>query len=334
MRSPNSPDCVGALIRDKHDRVYAHRRSNDRRLLPGTWDVVGGHVEAGETAEQALAREIEEETGWRLRHVEAVIADWEWEYDGVVRHELDYLVEVDGDLSEPRLEAGKHDAYAWVGPDDLEQMMVGRTDGDRRLRDIVAKATRIRLTERLRLEPVGPDRARDLFRLHGNPGVAAWYGQLSRADIDELAANMHTGWEEAGASKWIAYHRSTGELIGRGGLSRMTPSHPMTEQIRAALGPASTWSETRLELGWALIDDHWGNGYATEIGRAGLDYGFGTLGASEVVAFTERHNHPSRAVMERLGMQYIGEITSTGAIAGLNVPHDDAPFVLYTKRMA
>jgi len=33
-------------------------------------------------------------------------------------------------------------------------MMVGRTDGDRRLRNIVAKATRIRLTDRLRLERV------------------------------------------------------------------------------------------------------------------------------------------------------------------------------------
>jgi len=48
-----------------------------------------------------------------------VIADWEWEVDGVVRHELDYLVDVDGDLAAPALEQGKHDAYAWVGADNL-----------------------------------------------------------------------------------------------------------------------------------------------------------------------------------------------------------------------
>lgn len=136
------PACVGALIHDDRNRFYVHRRTDDRRLLPGIWDFVGGHLEAGETPERALARELTEETGWRLRRIVALIADWEWENDGVVRHELDYPVEVDGDLGAPRLEEGKHDAYAWLTPDDLDLMMVGRTDGDRRPRDIVAKAMR------------------------------------------------------------------------------------------------------------------------------------------------------------------------------------------------
>jgi 8-oxo-dGTP pyrophosphatase MutT (NUDIX family) len=170
------PACVGAVVRDERNRVYAHRRAPDRRLLPGIWDIIGGHLEVGETPQQALARELQEETGWRLRHVQAVIADWEWEHGGVVRRELDYLVEVDGDLDAPRLETGKHDAYAWVGADNLELMMQGRRDGDHRLRDIVAKAVRMRLTERLRLEPIGPGHAQDLWRLHYDDAVAAWHG--------------------------------------------------------------------------------------------------------------------------------------------------------------
>src|SRR4051812_16610711 len=103
-------DCVGALIRDDQHRVYVQRRTEDRRLLPGIWDIVGGHLEAGETPEQALAREVEEETGWRVRSIDATIADWEWSYEGRVRREVDYLVSVDGDLERPLLEAGKHDA--------------------------------------------------------------------------------------------------------------------------------------------------------------------------------------------------------------------------------
>jgi mutator protein MutT len=167
MSQPSQVMCGGALIRDERNRVYVHRRSAGRRLLPGTWDVVGGHVEPGETPEQALAREIEEETGWRLRRIEAQVADWEWTvHDGVPRRELDYLVEVDGDLGAPRLEAGKHDAGAWVGMGDLDLMMAGRTDGDTRLRDLVARATRARLTERLRLEPIGPVHAGALWSLH------------------------------------------------------------------------------------------------------------------------------------------------------------------------
>lgn len=138
-----SLSCVGALIRDDRGRVFVQRRSPTRRVLPGIWDIVGGHIEAGETLEEALAREIKEETGWELGRIGAQIADWEWEHDGVVRRELDYLVEVEGDLAAPRLEAGKHDAYAWVGVDNLELLLNGRNDGDFRLRDIVAKALRL-----------------------------------------------------------------------------------------------------------------------------------------------------------------------------------------------
>jgi 8-oxo-dGTP pyrophosphatase MutT (NUDIX family) len=43
-----------------------HRRSWDRRTFPGCWDIVGGHVEAGEDLLTALNREVEEETGWQL----------------------------------------------------------------------------------------------------------------------------------------------------------------------------------------------------------------------------------------------------------------------------
>jgi 8-oxo-dGTP pyrophosphatase MutT (NUDIX family) len=114
------PACVGALIRSAEGRVFVHRRAKSRRLAPGIWDIVGGHIEAGESVEEALAREVREETGWVLRSIVAQIADWEWEHDGVVRRELDFVVEVDGELNAPQLERRKHDACAWVGLDNLE----------------------------------------------------------------------------------------------------------------------------------------------------------------------------------------------------------------------
>ncbi|WP_020574086.1 GNAT family N-acetyltransferase [Actinopolymorpha alba] len=307
------PTVVGAFIRNERNHVYAQRRTQSRRLLPGIWDVVGGHIEAGETPEEALAREILEETGWPLRHVEAMIADWEWEHAGVVRRELDYLVEVDGDLAAPTLEEGKHDAFAWVGPDNLELMMKDRTDGDRRLRDLVAKAARIRLTERLRLEPTNPEHADDLWRLHQDNAVAEWYaGTWSAEAAHRTAREWARAWDADGVHKWIAYDRVSGELVGRGGLS--------STQVDGA---------DHLELGWALLGERWGQGYATEIGQAGLAFAFGDLGAKTVVAFTERHNARSRAVMERLGMRFVREIIRHGLVEGRAGVHDDAPFALY-----
>ena len=162
--SMRDPACVGALIHDDRGRVFVQRRSPTRRVLPGIWDIVGGHIEAGETVEGALAREIEEETGWKLRHIGVLVADWEWEHGGVVRRELDYLVDVDGARAVPRLEAGKHDAHAWVGVADLDLLMEGRTDGDVRLRDIVARALHIVATS----EPLLDRLSAEVLRTHGH----------------------------------------------------------------------------------------------------------------------------------------------------------------------
>lgn len=329
-------DCVGALIRDERQRVYVHRRTADRRLLPGIWDIVGGHLEAGETPEEALAREVEEETGWRVREIIATVTDWEWEWQGRVRRELDYLVTVDGDLTQPRLEAGKHDLSAWVGPDNLELLMVNRTDGDRRLRDIVAHTVRTRFTERLRLVPITgpgevlPGHVADLERLHADPWVAEWYaGAWSTAESVRRAAEYQSRWEANGVSKWMAYERSTGVLVGRGGLDRLGTDDDATRQIADLLADDGRWMADRLELGWALVGSARGNGYATELGRCALDHAFDAVAARSVIAFTERHNASSRAVMERLGMEYAGEIRTDGLVEGQEGVRPDAPFAVY-----
>jgi RimJ/RimL family protein N-acetyltransferase len=153
-----------------------------------------------------------------------------------------------------------------------------------------------RLTERLRLVPIGPQHAGEVWRLHWDESVAAWYwGRYTAQQAERAAADMGRAWHTRGVHKWLAYHRETGELVGRGGLSYKT-----LEGVE--------W----LEVGWLLRGAYWGNGYATEIGRAGLNFAFDELGAAEVVAFTEPHNARSRAVMVRLGMGYQREITLDG----------------------
>jgi RimJ/RimL family protein N-acetyltransferase len=59
-----------------------------------------------------------------------------------------------------------------------------------------------------------------------------------------------------------------------------------------------------IEVGWVLTPEHWGYGYATEGGRAALDYAFASLKLSEVVALTAAANVPSQRVMQRLGMTH------------------------------
>ena len=124
--------CAGALILDAAGRIFVQLRSPDRRLFPGTWDIVGGHLEPGETTLDALRREIQEETGWQLA---AILAELEpvtyTGEDGLTRYEEDFLVRVDGDLARPRLEVGKHTEYRWICQSDVPALFTpGTTAND------------------------------------------------------------------------------------------------------------------------------------------------------------------------------------------------------------
>ncbi|MFJ6783017.1 NUDIX hydrolase [Streptomyces yangpuensis] len=133
---------VGAVILNGAGAAFAQKRSADRRLFPDSWDIVGGHVEAGETVLEALAREVAEETGWRLRRVRRFLGTTTWTGDdgGGLRHEADCLVEVEGDLDAPALEWSKHSAYGWFGRDDLARLKENRRPGEFLVHDLIALA--------------------------------------------------------------------------------------------------------------------------------------------------------------------------------------------------
>ncbi len=56
-----------------------------------------------------------------------------------------------------------------------------------------------------------------------------------------------------------------------------------------------------VELGYALHPSAWGKGYATELGRACLDWADTVLQLPRVVAFVHPDNAASRRVLEKLG---------------------------------
>src|SRR5438067_3560859 len=108
------------MIFDARERLLLVRRAPDRALYGGSWDVIGGHVEPGETPLAALHREVFEETGWQVSGVVAELPPWEWVGDdGKSRLEHDYVVTVAGDLSAPLLAATEHTAYRWLAESEL-----------------------------------------------------------------------------------------------------------------------------------------------------------------------------------------------------------------------
>ena len=108
-----------------------------------------------------------------------------------------------------------------------------------------------------------------------------------RRSVRHLAGH----WQRNGFGEWAVEERSTGELVGRLGLVYH-----------------ADWvaDESRVELGWLLARRAWGKGYATEGGRAGLDYAFGRLEMARLISIALVANRRSRRVMEKLGLSLQG----------------------------
>ncbi|HLZ24115.1 MAG TPA: NUDIX domain-containing protein [Ktedonobacterales bacterium] len=126
-------------------RLLLGKRSAHRTAYPGVWDLPGGHVEAGETAEQTLVRELHEELGvmpiqWREWAVLRAPAMGEMGDEGarMLRVHLFLVTQWDG---EPRnLLPDEHDAIAWFTLEDAAKLTLAHADYPRIFRDALAVA--------------------------------------------------------------------------------------------------------------------------------------------------------------------------------------------------
>jgi 8-oxo-dGTP diphosphatase len=100
---PAGPDlpvvpCVGAVVHDPVGRLLLIRRGHAPHA--GAWSLPGGRVEAGETPEQAVEREVREETGLEVRAGDPV-GRVQIRGDGVVYDVLDLACTLVGPGDDP-----------------------------------------------------------------------------------------------------------------------------------------------------------------------------------------------------------------------------------------
>ena len=94
--------------------------------------------------------------------------------------------------------------------------------------------------------------------------------------------------ERHGFSFWAVTARESAAVIGDGGLIHL-----------AFRGP-------EIEVGYRLKSPYWGKGYATEVARSAVAYGFDTLGLERIVAVTHPENVASQRVLEKAGLRFQG----------------------------
>ncbi len=144
-------------------------------------------------------------------------------------------------------------------------------------------------TARLRLRPFAADDVTPMVELLSGHEVLRYFPRTDAPGPERVArmiAHLLAHWDEYGYGLWAVEQRATGELLGRCGLQYLVE----TDDV---------------EIDFILGRPYWGFGYATEAGRASLEFGFTELGAGRIVGITHVDNIASQRVLEKLGMRRV-----------------------------
>lgn len=106
--------------------------------------------------------------------------------------------------------------------------------------------------------------------------------------------NDRRAWALDGFGKFAVTLRDDGRVIGRVGLSAWDPE-TWVHGTRAELG-----ADAEVELGWTLLRNAWGHGYATEAALAARDWALQELRLRSLISLIHPHNARSQAVAQRL----------------------------------
>jgi RimJ/RimL family protein N-acetyltransferase len=110
---------------------------------------------------------------------------------------------------------------------------------------------------------------------------------------------MIGSWHANGFAMFSVVEKSTGRWVGR-------------------LGPWMPEGWPGTEVGWAIVRDCWGKGYATEGAVAATDWAFDNLGWSNVIHSIDPANVASQMVARKLGSRNLGP-------GSLPPPFQDSP---------
>lgn len=106
---------VAAIIYDAEGRIFATQRGYGE--WEGWWEFPGGKMEAGESPEEALLREIWEELETRIV-IERLVTTVEWDYPKFHLKMHCYWCHVESGS----LILKEHEAARWLAKDELESV--------------------------------------------------------------------------------------------------------------------------------------------------------------------------------------------------------------------
>lgn len=143
-------------------------------------------------------------------------------------------------------------------------------------------------TPRLRLRPPRREDFEAWAAFLADEPTARWLGGAQPRSVAWRSFLAMAGaWSIQGYGMFSVLDKHTGRWLGRVG-----PWYP------------EGWPGT--EVGWGIVRDAWGMGYAGEAAAAAIDWAFDTLGWTEIIHVIDVENRASQAVARKLGARNRG----------------------------
>ena len=148
-------------------------------------------------------------------------------------------------------------------------------------------------TERLIIRQFIPEDTGYIYKLHNDPDVMKYIStkkskEVTRDECKSFIEGCRKYYKKhPGLGIWAAQTKASGDFIGWTALKDLDN----TEDI---------------EVGYRLLKEFWGNGYATESSKALIEYGFNELKLNKLVAVALPENTASVRVLVKAGMEYKG----------------------------
>ena len=145
-------------------------------------------------------------------------------------------------------------------------------------------------TERLILREIIPTDDERLFVLDSDPEVHRYLGNNPVKEIQQVRDYIQfirQQYIDFGIGRWAVIEKESNLFIGWSGIKYY--NFPINNHVHF------------YELGYRLIPEFWGKGYATESARAWIKYGFENFETQKMYAMTDIHNQNSKNVLTKVG---------------------------------
>jgi ribosomal-protein-alanine N-acetyltransferase len=159
-------------------------------------------------------------------------------------------------------------------------------------------------TERLFVRLYTMDDFDNLFRLNGDEEVMRYIrATQTKEQAKEFLKKIIAAYTEApGIGRWGMYLRENNEFVGSFAVLPVEHSD-------------------KLQLGYALLKENWGKGYASESVKEGIRYAFRKLKLKEVAAITYPENISSQKVLLKNGFAFSNTFTEGDKLLNLYMLH-------------